>query len=428
MPASQIDTFLGAIRAIESGGGDPKGDYSARGPRIKSGQYAGQRAYGAYQIMPGNWAAWSREAGVPGADIRDPKMQDVVARHKMLGMYRRYGRWDYVGGEWFAGQGGLNKFLNGRGDASDGNLRVSQYMKRVRTNMERFGGGPQNQDSLAHAARSGAGSGDVNPNMLVGAGRSFDISLQDQELAQSQPQPDASLSSSDLMENMFARLSARIRGPEEDPAAQLDEEGALNTEHTLADDPSTLLEGDGNDPFQRRDEIGGALADAGVMLMGTGVNSSLGEYTDDQSLENLPPVMSDADRAAMLSGEGGGEGGGHRALQIGEQYLGTPYLWGGTDPNKGFDCSGLVQHVFRQMGVNLPRVSADQSNAGVAVANMNEARPGDLVFWRGQNGRPNHIGIYAGNGVMLEAPRTGLNVRYRKIGRTPDKIRRVTNG
>jgi cell wall-associated NlpC family hydrolase len=56
---------------------------------------------------------------------------------------------------------------------------------------------------------------------------------------------------------------------------------------------------------------------------------------------------------------------------------------------------------------------------------MSPARPGDLVFWRGNGSRPNHIGIYAGNGQMLVAPRTGDVVRYQEIRRPPDAIRRV---
>ena len=56
-----------------------------------------------------------------------------------------------------------------------------------------------------------------------------------------------------------------------------------------------------------------------------------------------------------------------------------PYLWGGTDPAKGLDCSGFVQRSFRDIGVELPRVSADQARAGRPVASLAEARPGDLV-------------------------------------------------
>lgn len=111
-------------------------------------------------------------------------------------------------------------------------------------------------------------------------------------------------------------------------------------------------------------------------------------------------------------------------LGFAAQHLDTPYVWGGTTPN-GFDCSGLVQYVFKQAGIDLPRTSAEQSQVGTAVSNLESAKPGDLVFWRGTSNRPNHIGIYVGNNTMIEAPRTGLNVRYRKITNAPHTIRRV---
>ena len=111
-------------------------------------------------------------------------------------------------------------------------------------------------------------------------------------------------------------------------------------------------------------------------------------------------------------------------LQAAEKYLGVPYLWGGTDPEKGLDCSGFVQRVYADLGVSLPRVSRDQAKAGEAVGSLAEARPGDLVYW---SGNPNHIGIYAGEGRMIVSPHTGANVRYESLGnrRAPDAIRRV---
>jgi hypothetical protein len=96
-------------------------------------------------------------------------------------------------------------------------------------------------------------------------------------------------------------------------------------------------------------------------------------------------------------------------------------VWGGTTP-KGFDCSGLVQYVFRQVGVELPRVSRDQASAGSPVASLADAKPGDLVFF----GAPvDHVGIYVGDGKMLAAPKRGDVVRVQDVYRTPVAIRRV---
>ena len=103
------------------------------------------------------------------------------------------------------------------------------------------------------------------------------------------------------------------------------------------------------------------------------------------------------------------------------RYLGVPYQWGGTDPATGLDCSALVQRVYGDMGVPLPRLAADQARQGTAVASLADAQPGDLVAY----GSPaEHIGIYIGNGKMIDAPHTGAAVRVDDVGQ-PTSIRRI---
>ncbi len=113
---------------------------------------------------------------------------------------------------------------------------------------------------------------------------------------------------------------------------------------------------------------------------------------------------------------------GQAAVATARQHFGTPYLWGGEDPATGVDCSGLVQSVYGSLGISLPRVAADQSRAGVKVGSLDQARPGDLVFF----GSPaHHVGIYAGDGKMIDAPRAGKTVGLHDLWGTPSAIRRV---
>ena len=95
-----------------------------------------------------------------------------------------------------------------------------------------------------------------------------------------------------------------------------------------------------------------------------------------------------------------------------KKYLGVRYVYGGSTP-RGFDCSGLVQYVCNTLGISVNRSSASQFSNGKAV-NKSDLQPGDLLFFA-KGGRINHVGIYAGNGQMIHAPRTGDVVKYESI-------------
>ena len=97
------------------------------------------------------------------------------------------------------------------------------------------------------------------------------------------------------------------------------------------------------------------------------------------------------------------------------RYLGIPYTWGGATPKTGFDCSGLVTYVFAQLGVSLPHYAAAQWYSPAAFwVRPTRLRAGDLVFFTGSDGTrkmPGHVGIYVGDGYLIDAPHTGAFVR-----------------
>jgi cell wall-associated NlpC family hydrolase len=104
------------------------------------------------------------------------------------------------------------------------------------------------------------------------------------------------------------------------------------------------------------------------------------------------------------------------ALKEAEKYTGTPYKWGGSTPQTGFDCSGLVQWAYAQAGIQIPRVTHDQIEAtnGTAVR-RSELLPGDLVFFRDPSGYVYHVGISMGGDKFLHAPRTGDVVKVASL-------------
>lgn len=102
---------------------------------------------------------------------------------------------------------------------------------------------------------------------------------------------------------------------------------------------------------------------------------------------------------------------GVKAVSIASTKKGTPYRWGATGP-RSFDCSGFTSWTYKRMGKSIPRTADAQYRASHKIS-RGEARPGDLVFYG--SGRKYHVGIYAGNGRMWHAPRTGDVVKLAKV-------------
>ena len=134
------------------------------------------------------------------------------------------------------------------------------------------------------------------------------------------------------------------------------------------------------------------------------------------------PNGSDTDIGCNLIGNGtvGGMAAGETAAESSAvanaiALLGLPYVWGGESTQAGFDCSGMVQYVYREVGIDLPRVAQNQYDAGPAVPPGSTVEPGDLVFFGDGTNDVSHVGMYVGDGLMIDAPHTGSVVRFDRV-------------
>jgi cell wall-associated NlpC family hydrolase len=107
---------------------------------------------------------------------------------------------------------------------------------------------------------------------------------------------------------------------------------------------------------------------------------------------------------------GGAAGSGASIAGVAARQIGAPYHFGGAD-RQGFDCSGLAVYAYEQAGLEIPRTARAQQRAARPVA-RESLMPGDLVFFRIRARHVNHVGIYAGNGRFIHAPRSGQVVSY----------------
>jgi hypothetical protein len=147
--------------------------------------------------------------------------------------------------------------------------------------------------------------------------------------------------------------------------------------------------------------------------------------TGATSATDFSKALSGAAETTTAPAQSDGPGSlGQAVVDQARKYLGVPYVWGGTNPKTGLDCSGLVQRAYADLGYDLPRVSYQQATAGRPVASLAQAQPGDILAF----GSPvHHVGIYVGDNKMIEAPRPGKDVRIGPVYETPTAIRRIVD-
>ena len=193
-------------------------------------------------------------------------------------------------------------------------------------------------------------------------------------------------------EEEIAAAEAAEREAAELEAAEL--EAAEQEQSTAQDDSSSEgTETRGDDSASRSEERSSRESGSEQEESGSSESSSSQSSSQKKTEEKSAPAPSAAKGGSILATARSG--------------IGTPYVYGGTSPS-GWDCSGFVQWVYAQHGVNLPRGAGDQAAAGTVIS-RSEARPGDLVY------KPGHIGIYAGGNQFVDAGNSRVDTSERNI-------------
>jgi cell wall-associated NlpC family hydrolase len=176
-------------------------------------------------------------------------------------------------------------------------------------------------------------------------------------------------------------------------------------------------------PGQSPHQLGKA-ADIGPPSQYAWVAANAGKYglaTDRHEPWHVQ-AMGDPSSAATVTGA--------QVVSKASSQLGVNYVWGGETAGKAFDCSGLVQWVFAQVGINLPRTSQQQAGVGTPVKGLNSAQAGDIILYNEPGEGPNsHVAIYIGGGKQIAAPHTGTVVQVQGVDTANiSTIRRVVGG
>lgn len=174
---------------------------------------------------------------------------------------------------------------------------------------------------------------------------------------------------------------------------------------------SAVLAGKGVDAYYLKDRDGLFRVRIGDFRKTEEARSKAEQFRSDGIIEDYY-IVDPETSAAALARYNGMDYLRNELVATAERFLGVPYKWGGTSPDKGFDCSGLSMVVYQLNGLMLPRTSVEQYSAGTPVKTDSPAG-GDLVFFDVSGGQKSlHVGIYTGNGKFIHAPSEGKKILY----------------
>lgn len=210
-------------------------------------------------------------------------------------------------------------------------------------------------------------------------------------------------------ERIAAEEEARRQAEAEAAAAAAAQEAAQNGDNSSED---VQYDEDGNVVSGSSDESSDYEYDEYGNVIDT--DNTVDYNSDASSSGSSSDSSSDSSSASSSSGSGSS------VVSYATQFVGNPYVWGGTSLTSGADCSGFVQSVYANFGVSLPRTSYEQQNAGYEVSYA-DAQPGDLICYGG------HVAIYMGNGQIVHASnaRDGIKVSDNAAYRTITSVRRL---
>lgn len=202
---------------------------------------------------------------------------------------------------------------------------------------------------------------------------------------------------------------------------QYDENGdeIVNTDEDAAEDDTEYVDedtdtADGENDDTQYDEDGNAITGDETEDTNTDDAEANTDADYDNSGDTSEDTSSDSGSSSSYSGSGSS------VVDYATQFVGNPYVWGGTSLTNGADCSGFVQSVYANFGVSLPRTSYEQQNAGTEVSYA-DAQPGDLICYGG------HVAIYMGNGQIVHASNSqdGIKISNDATYRTIVSVRRL---